>query len=387
MRGPKPLPPPPRVEMPRGMSLQHERGPGSKSARRSPVGDPRALTGQRRRQSGPAWWQWLLIVIVPGLLAPLLIAMGVTLWWVTSPLTLRNDHAEYTFETGTSPRSVAQGWVDAGVVTQPRLLYAWFRWSGDVRRIRAGSYEVDKGVSPRELLRKMVDGDESLAKVRFIEGWTFRQLRSELAKAPALKSDTLGLSDAELMSAVGLPGRSPEGRFFPDTYSYSRGSSDLQVLKRAQIAMAQRLDAAWAQRSPDVALASPDDALKLASIVEKESAQASDRGKIAGVFHNRLRKGMPLQTDPTVIYGLGEGFDGNLRRADLLRDTPYNSYTRAGLPPTPIALPGSDSLQAATHPAATRALYFVARGDGSSEFSETLEQHNRAVSRFQRGGQ
>jgi UPF0755 protein len=389
MRESKRLPPPPRVEMPRGMSLQHDRRPGSRAR---PMSDTASLGVTSLGRGKPAGrrasrWHWLVLVIVPALLAPLFIAAGAALWWITAPLELDRPSVEYTFQTGTPPRTVAQGWVDAGVKTSPRLLYAWFRWSGDVRRIRAGSYAIDKGTSPRELLRKLVDGEQTLARVRFIEGWTFRQLRAELAKAPALRQETTGLSESALMAAVGLPGLSPEGRFFPDTYSYARGSSDLTVLKRAQQAMQQRLDAAWAQRAPEGALTNPDEVLKLASIIEKESAQASDRSKIAAVFHNRLKKGMPLQTDPTVIYGMGERFDGNLRRADLQRDTPYNTYTRTGLPPTPIALPGSEALQAATHPASTRALYFVARGDGSSEFSETLEQHNRAVSRFQRGGQ
>jgi UPF0755 protein len=354
--------------MPPGMRMSGGRRPGAPRKRR------------------PSAVQWLLFVVLPALLAPLVISAGVVVWWITSPLALRADQVEFTFEPGTSPRAVAQGWVDAGVQTSPRLLYEWFRWSGEVRHIRAGSYAVEAGTSPRELLRKLVDGDQTLARVRFIEGWNFRQLRAELAKAAALKPETAQMSDVELMTALGAPGVAPEGRFFPDTYAYSRGSSDLLVLKRALTAMQQRLDAAWAQRSPDVPLATPDDLLKLASIVEKESSLAGDRGKIAGVFHNRLRKGMPLQTDPTVIYGLGERFDGNLKRADLQRDTPYNTYTRAGLPPTPIAMPGGDALQAAIRPAVTRALYFVARGDGSSEFSETLDQHNNAVNRYQRGG-
>jgi UPF0755 protein len=342
--------------------------------------------GPRRRGGGRSrLLQWFLLVIVPALLAPVLIAAGVVIWWIYTPFDLAQQTVEYRFEAGTAPRLIAQGWVDAGVQTQPRLLYELFRWSGKVRKIRAGSYQLDRGDNPRELLRKLVNGDEALAKVRFIEGWTFRQVRAELAKADTLLHESAALGDAELMAALGQPGVSPEGRFFPDTYAYARGSSDLLVLRRALAAMQQHLGNAWSQRAADSVLASADDALKLASIVEKESAQASDRGKIAAVFHNRLKKGMPLQTDPTVIYGLGPQFDGNLRRADLQRDTPYNTYTRPGLPPTPIALPSSDALRAATQPAASRALYFVARGDGSSEFSETLEQHNRAVNRFQRG--
>jgi UPF0755 protein len=186
------------------------------------------------------------------------------------------------------------------------------------------------------------------------------------------------------MAALGAPGIAPEGRFFPDTYSYAKGSSDLAVLQRAYAAMSRRIQAAWDERSPDAPLRSPDDLLTLASIVEKETGRAADRGLVAGVFLNRLRLGMPLQTDPTVIYGLGEAFDGNLRKRDLQADTPYNTYTRLGLPPTPIAMPGRDALWAVVKPAPTKALYFVARGDGSSEFSATLAEHNRAVDKYQR---
>ena len=230
----------------------------------------------------------------------------------------------------------------------------------------------------------MVRGDETAAAVRFTEGWTFRQIRAELAHAEALKATTAAMSDAEVMQALGAPGLSPEGRFHPDTYAYSKGSTDLALLKRAYRAMQQRLAEAWQERAADSPLKSADDALTLASIVEKETGVGADRGLVAGVFVNRLRIGMPLQTDPTVIFGLGTAFDGNLRKRDLLADTPYNTYTRAGLPPTPISIPGKAALMAAVRPESTRALYFVARGDGSSEFSETLAEHNRAVNRFQR---
>jgi UPF0755 protein len=280
---------------------------------------------------------------------------------------------------------VAQAWVDAGVMTSPDFLYAWFRWSGQARRIRAGSYEVETGITPRRLLAKMVQGDEALEQVRFIEGWTLRQLRAALAQAPHLKPTTAGMNEAQLMAALGAPGQAGEGRFFPDTYRYSRGVSDLTVLKRAHRSMQQRLNEAWAQRAPDTPLKSADEALTLASIVEKETGTAADRGLVASVFVNRLRIGMPLQTDPTVIYGLGERFDGNLRKRDLLADTPYNTYTRGGLPPTPISLPGLASLRAAVRPEASKALYFVARGDGSSVFSDNLADHNRAVNKYQRG--
>jgi UPF0755 protein len=307
-------------------------------------------------------------------------------WWVDRPLPLSSATAELSIEAGTTPREIAQAWVNAGVRSSPSLLYAWFRVSGQARRIRAGSYEIDAGTSPRSLLDKMVQGAETLEQVRFIEGWTLRQLRAELARASTLKALTAGMSEAELMAAVGAPGKAAEGRFFPDTYVYSRGVSDITVLKRAYFAMQRRLATAWAERAADTPLKSADEALILASIVEKETGSAADRGQVAGVFANRLRIGMPLQTDPTVIYGLGLAFDGNLRKRDLLADTPYNTYTRGGLPPTPIALPGLASLRAAVRPDATRALYFVARGDGSSVFSQSLLEHNRAVNQYQRAG-
>jgi UPF0755 protein len=306
------------------------------------------------------------------------------IWWLNRPLDLATDPVELSIELGTAPREIAQEWVTAGVRASPTWLYQWFRWSGQSRKIRAGSYEIGHGVTPIGLLNKMVRGDETLAVVRLIDGWTFRQFRAELAKADALKPLSAAMTDAQIMEAIGAPGVEPEGRFHPDTYAYSKGSNDLAVLKRAYRAMQTRLDAAWRDRAPDTPLQSAADALVLASIVEKETGVGADRARIAGVFVNRLRLGMPLQTDPSVIYGLGPTFDGSLRKRDLLADTPFNTYTRTGLPPTPIAMPGKAALIAAVRPEQTKALYFVARGDGSSEFSETLADHNRAVNRYQR---
>ena len=319
-------------------------------------------------------------------IAALAMVAGAAAWWLSRPLTLASDVVELTVEPGKTPREVAQGWVAAGVATSPDLLYEWFRWSGQARRIRAGSYAAEPGTTPRQLLDKIVQGDEQLETVRLIEGWTFRQFRQALAQAPHLRPATARLSEAELMVALGRPGMSPEGRFFPDTYRYSRGVSDLTVLKQAQQAMKQRLEAVWATREGGLPLKTADEALVLASIIEKETGRAAERGRIASVFVNRLRIGMPLQTDPTVIYGLGEAFDGNLRKRDLQADTPWNTYTRRGLPPTPIAMPGLASLKAAVQPEASKDLYFVARGDGSSVFSPTLQDHNRAVNKYQRGG-
>jgi len=311
-------------------------------------------------------------------------AGAAVVWWLEQPLELAADSVEVSIEPKTTPRDVAYAWVQAGVKANPILLYEWFRWSGQARKIRAGSYEVERGVTPRTLLNKMVRGDEVMATVRLIEGWTFKQFRAELARAPDLKQATAAMSETELMAAIGAPGIAAEGRFYPDTYAFSKGASDLAVLKRAYRAMKQQIDLAWAERPPNTPLRSADEALTLASIVEKETGAAKDRGLVAGVFNNRLRIGMPLQTDPTVIYGLGDRFDGNLRKKDLLADTPYNTYTRAGLPPTPISMPGRASLLAAVKPDATKALYFVARGDGSSQFSESLTDHNRAVNQYQR---
>jgi UPF0755 protein len=306
-------------------------------------------------------------------------------WWLDRPLYAGAQPLDLSIESGTTPRAVAQAVADSGAAVDASALYWWFRLSGEARQIKAGSYEIDAGTSPRELLRKLIRGEESLRALTLVEGWNFRQLREALAKGESLKPDTRALTPDAIMAALGRPGVHPEGRFFPDTYTYAKGSSDLAVLKRAMRAMDKKLEAAWAQRLPDVPLKTPDDALILASIVEKETGRASDRPMIAGVFTNRLRTGMLLQTDPTVIYGLGESFDGNLRKRDLQTDTPWNTYTRGGLPPTPIAMPGKAALLAAVQPAPTKALYFVARGDGSSQFSASLEEHNRAVNKFQRG--
>ena len=332
------------------------------------------------------WRTWLAALAI-ALLGTLAAGAAAALWWLQRPLPLRAERVELSIEFGTTPRQIAQGWVEAGVDAPPLALYEWFRWSGQAKKIRAGSYEIERGTTPRQLLSRMVRGDETLATVRLVEGWTLRQFRAELRRAEALLPTTASMSEEELMAALGAPGVPGEGRFFPDTYAYRRGSADLAVLQRARRAMERRLEAAWSGRAPDTPLKSADEALVLASIVEKETGIAADRARVAAVFVNRLRLGMPLQTDPTVIYGLGEDFDGNLRRRDLQRDTPWNTYLRTGLPPTPIAMPGKASLQAAVRPdAALRALYFVARGDGSSEFSETLADHNRAVDRWQRGG-
>ncbi|MEH3085802.1 MAG: endolytic transglycosylase MltG [Xylophilus ampelinus] len=310
---------------------------------------------------------------------------GFAAWWLQAPLPLGADTVDLSIEPGTTPRGVAQAVAAAGVGVDPRLLYAWFRLSGQDRRIRAGSYELDRGTTPRSLLQKLVRGEEALRAVTVVEGWTFRQMRDALARADQLAPATRSLTDAEIMAALDRTGVPAEGSFFPDTYTYSKGSTDLAVLRRALHAMDRRLEAAWAQRAPDTPLKSLREALVLASIVEKETGIEADRPLVAGVFVNRLRAGMMLQTDPSVIYGMGPAYDGRLRKKDLQADTPWNTYTRAGLPPTPIALPGKAALLAAVRPAPTQALYFVSRGDGTSHFSPSLDEHNKAVDRYIRG--
>ena len=314
-----------------------------------------------------------------------LVAGGAGWWWLHQPMRLAQTPLDLSIEPGTLPRSVAVAVRDAGVDVNPDLLYAWFRLSGQGRQIKAGSYELEKGITPQRLLAKLARGEESLRAVTLVEGWNIRQVRAALAKADQLKPDTQALSEDDLMKLLARPGVHPEGRFFPDTYTYSKGSSDVRVLKRALRAMDKHLAQAWAQRSPQVVVKTADEALILASIVEKETGRAADRTLISAVFQNRLRIGMPLQTDPTVIYGLGENFNGNLRKVDLQADTPWNTYTRPGLPPTPIAMPGKASLLAAVQPAPGKFLYFVAKGDGTSQFSENLGDHNKAVNKYQRG--
>ncbi|MBI1623324.1 endolytic transglycosylase MltG [Comamonas suwonensis] len=313
------------------------------------------------------------------------LAAGGAWWWLNQPLGLTAPNLELEIEPGTTPRGVAQNVVKAGVQTDARLLYAWFRLSGKDRAIKAGNYELSTGLTPYELLQKLARGEESLRALTIVEGWNWRQVRAALAREEFLKQDSTGLSDEAVMTALGRVGVMPEGRFFPDTYTYAKGSSDMAVLRRAMHSMDRRLADAWAMRAANTPLKSADEALTLASIVEKETGRAADRAQIAGVFANRLRIGMRLQTDPTVIYGVGASFDGNLRKRDLQTDTPWNTYTRAGLPITPIAMPGKAALMAAVQPDQTKALYFVAKGDGTSHFSASLDEHNRAVNRYQRG--
>jgi UPF0755 protein len=313
--------------------------------------------------------------------------------WLNTPLVLRGSEpnvsaqtVDVTLSPGSSINAVARHLVQAGVDVPAWQLAVWFRLSGKGRDIKAGSYEIEQGTTPQRLLLQLVRGEQALRRVTLVEGWNYRQVLGALRQADYLVYDLpadVVQNPALLMKHLERAETHPEGRFFPDTYTYPKNSTASTLLKQAAQAMDQALEAAWAQRHPGLPLKTAQEALVLASVVEKETGTAADRGPIAGVFINRLRLGMRLQTDPTVIYGLGTAFDGNLRKSDLQTDTPYNTYTRAGLPPTPIAMPGKAALQAATQPANTQALYFVARGDGSSHFSTTLAEHNRAVQRYQ----
>ncbi|MGA8516075.1 MAG: endolytic transglycosylase MltG [Burkholderiaceae bacterium] len=329
--------------------------------------------------------------MVLGLLAIAAVLASAVGWWASQPFVLpAGVHSvAVVLPIGSTARSVTQAMAGAGVKTPanlpPGTLYWFFRLSGKAGALKAGNYEIEEGSTPRSLLAKLVGGQQAQDSVTIVDGWNIRQLRAALAEAEHLKPDTQQLSNEALMAKLGKPGVHPEGRFYPDTYSYAKGSSDLIVLQAAAKAMDKQLAAAWDARQPNLPIKTPEQALILASIIEKETGKPSDRPEIGGVFNNRLRIGMLLQTDPAVIYGMGDSYKGNIGKKGLQTDTPYNTYTRAGLPPTPISMPGKAALLAAVQPAQTKALYFVARGDGTSQFSATLSEHNNAVNKYIRG--
>jgi UPF0755 protein len=327
-----------------------------------------------------------LVALVVFALFGALAAAGFAWWFVRTPIPLAQEKVAFTIAPGSGLRAATRQMNAAGIDVSPTAFELLARYEGRSQDVKAGSYEAMRGIRPDDLLDKITRGEFAYAEVRFIEGWTFRQLREALDSHPDLRHETRGMSDAEVMARIGASAVQAEGWFFPDTYRFAKQSSDVDVLKAAYAAMRKHLAAAWSRRAADSPLRTEYEALVLASIVEKETGRPEDRGKIAGVFVNRLRTGMRLQTDPTVIYGLGTRFDGNLRKRDLEADTPFNTYTRDGLPPTPIALPGLAALEAAVRPDTTDALYFVSRGDGSSEFSRSLPDHNRAVRKYQLGG-
>jgi len=328
-----------------------------------------------------------LLIRLFALILLLAAALGAAfLWWANQPLDISGEPVEFRVASGSSLRGTIQQINAAGVPLQADLFALLARALGKVNAIKAGTYTTEPGETPRSLLAKLAAGRVSQASITLVEGWTFRQFRARLDAHPALRHDSSQLAEAEIAARLGLPWRQLEGRLLPDTYLFDKESSDLDVIARAVEAMRRQLAQTWETRATGLPYRSADEALIMASIVEKETGREEDRAHVAAVFVNRLRQGMRLQTDPTVIYGLGENFDGNLRKIHLQTDAPYNTYTRAGLPPTPIAMPGPASLRAAVEPAASDALYFVARGDGSSHFSRTLDEHNRAVNRYQRGG-
>ena len=328
-------------------------------------------------------WALRLFVVI----AVLLIAVGA--WFAKFlwlPLDFSGNTREFVIEQGATLRSVSRDLETAGVIDRPWRFEVLGRVLKRESTLKAGNYQLDAKWSALELLDGITGrAAVSLDRLVLVEGWTFRQFRAALDSHPSVRHETAGLDDRSVVEKIGLaPGTHPEGRFFPDTYYFARGTSDVTVLKRAAVRMQEILERQWALRRNGLPISTAYEALILASIVEKETGQASDRPLVAAVLVNRLRRGMRLQVDPTVIYGLGDEFDGDLRRSHLERDTPYNTYTRAGLPPTPIAAPGRASIAAVLNPASSSALYFVARGDGSSEFSNSLADHNRAVFKYQR---
>jgi UPF0755 protein len=325
--------------------------------------------------------RWLSAAFLLLLLA---VIAGVVVWrWYEHALPMEAERVEVRIAPGSSARAIARQLRAAGVGVNEDLFIAAARATDATKTLRAGRYEITRGMTVHQLVDKLRRGEVLRERLTIVEGWTFRELRAALGAAADLRQDSARLTDAELLRAIGATESHPEGLFAPDTYLFDPGSSDLDLLRSAYRAQLAQVAQAWEKRAADAPLKSPYELLILASIVEKETGQADERALVAAVFVNRLKIGMRLQTDPTVIYGLGEKFDGNLRKRDLLADGPYNSYTRAGLPPTPIALPGRASLLAAVTPAPSRALYFVARGDGTSQFSETLTEHNRAVAKYQ----
>jgi len=323
--------------------------------------------------------------VAVALLLAAIVAGGFAWSVFTRPLQLPLSPYEFEVRSGMSLSAVAHELEAAGAIRRAWPMVVLARLKGVDRSIKTGNYEIESGITLPQLLAHLTQGDATQASLVIVEGATFADVRRALRVAQ-VKNTVLDLPDADLMARLGAPAQAAEGRFFPDTYFFAAGSSDVAVLKRAHDTMTTRLAAAWEKRAPDLPFATADEALILASIVEKETGRPADRPLIASVFINRLKHGMRLQTDPTVIYGMGAAFDGNLRRRDLDTDTPWNTYTRDGLPPTPISLPSQASLDAVLHPPPSDYLYFVARGDGSSQFSANLADHNRAVAKFQKGG-
>jgi UPF0755 protein len=322
--------------------------------------------------------KWLIRL----LLAALLLFFSWLAWVVWVPVDLPSASYSLTVGPNRTLSQVVRGLKQAGLIKNRTVMIVLARLDGTERNIKTGLYRFDAPVSMWAILARLRAGQPDEASVTVIEGWNFHQFRALLDRSPDLQHQTRDWSDSQILTALSADLPNPEGLFFPSTYYFTPGSSDLEVFRRAYQTMQQQLDVAWQGRSLILPLTSPYQLLILASLVEKETARDQDREMVSAVFVNRLKQPMRLQTDPSVIYGMGDAYKGHISKADLKRDTPYNTYTRDGLTPTPIALPGTASLQAAAHPAASRALYFVARGDGSSYFSETLAEHNGAVRKY-----
>jgi UPF0755 protein len=331
----------------------------------------------------------LVLVLLALMAAGAAVAIGGFAYqrFTDAPITVPADTV-IVVERGDGFRTVLRKLRRAGVDEGHDLLWQALAWDmGALRRLKVGEYAVRPGITPRELLQQIERGAVIQYRFTLVEGWNFRELRLALARHPVLAQTLPGQSDEQIMAVLGAEGVHPEGRFLPETYQFTRGMSDLDILRRAYSAMQQVLTATWEARVPDLPLQSADEALILASIIEKETGAAGERREIAGVFVRRMRTGMRLQTDPTVIYGVGDAYEGRITRAHLTTDTPWNTYTRDGLPPTPIAMPGRAALAAAVDPADGDTFYFVSRNDGSHQFSRTLEEHNAAVRRYQLGQQ
>ncbi len=335
------------------------------------------------------WGRALLVALL--LLGGALAVVGHFAWreyqtFIDAPLAIGEREQVFEVRRGDSFRHVLRRLRRSGIEEGHDIYWEFLAWQmGVMTRLQVGEYALRHGLTPRSLLDKLEQGKVIQHRFTIIEGWSVRDLRLALAAEPVLRQTLAGVSNEALMAQLGREGTHPEGRFLPETYQFTRGISDLDLLRRSMLAMDKAMLAAWAERDPEQPLRSPEEMLILASIIEKETGRAGERREIAGVFARRLKIGMLLQTDPTVIYGLGEAFDGNLTRAHLRADTPWNTYTRGGLPPTPIALPGMAALRAAVTPAPGDTLYFVSRGDGSHQFSRSLSEHNAAVRRFQLG--
>ncbi|WP_430389479.1 endolytic transglycosylase MltG [Dyella sp. 20L07] len=338
----------------------------------------------RLKMQGRVPWRVLIVLVLLAVAGSLVYGWMDYQRFASTPLAVTAQAPSVDVARGSNLRDVV-GQLREQRVTNTGPLY-WRVLAEQLRvagRLHAGEYALINGMTPRDLLLNMAAGKVLQRNFTIVDGWNFRDLRQALAKADRLRQDSAGLDDVAVMTKIGATGDMPEGQFLPETYAYVKGDSDLDILRRAHAAMTKMLDTLWAQRDRSVPLATPYDALILASIVEKETGRAEERPRIAGVFIRRLQTHMLLQTDPTVIYGMGEAYNGNIRKSDLTTDTPYNTYTRSGLPPTPIAMPGKPAIEAALHPAAGTELYFVAKGDGTHVFSSTLDEHNRNVACYQ----